>query len=111
MDLEIICDEGICYMALCNSNNSIMMSGSINNSLYNNIPKNSILLDKYKYKNVITLMNNTLLDDANFIIEIISNNSICLRGFTITATSEYNFVKFKINQDNMFNICQEYLKN
>lgn len=111
MDLEIICNEGICYMALCNSNNSIMISGSINNSLYTNIPKNSILLDKYKYKNIITLMDNTLLDDCNFMIEVISNNSICLRGFIIKDPFEYNFVKFKINQGNMFNICKDYLKN
>jgi len=109
MDLEIICNEGICYMALCNYNNSIMISGSINNSLYNTIPKNSILLNNNKYKNIITLLDNNTLSNSNFMVEIISNNSICLRGFIVN--DQYNFVKFKITQGDMFDICKEYLKN
>lgn len=47
MDLEIICDEGICYMALCNNNTTIMTCGSITNIYHSVLPNNNILLNKY----------------------------------------------------------------
>jgi len=109
MDLEIICNDGICFMALCNNNNNIMLCCSIVNSLYTEMPNNYILLDKNNYNNNIIILDNVLFEQCEFIIDIVSNNSICLRAFIIN--NQYNTVKFKINQGGMFKISKKFLNN
>jgi hypothetical protein len=113
MEHEIICEEGICFVALCPpfSLNQIMICGSLMNAIYFEMPSTSIILDIEKYCDDIILLNNITIEECKMKVDIISSNSVCLRLYEINSrASEDYVVGFKIRQDNLFKIVKYCLE-
>jgi hypothetical protein len=109
MDHEIICEEGICFIALFQPLllNKIMMCGSIMNAVYLEMPPINVVLDTKDYSDDIVLLENISLEECKIKVDVVSYNSICLRVFEKNSRgSEDYIVGFKIRQDNLLKIAR-----
>ena len=113
MEYELICTEGIAYIALCYplSLNKIMFSGSIIDAMYFELPSNNIVLDVNKYSQYILPLEEPI-QNHRIKVDIISHNSVCLRVYKIDKhlETEENVIGFKIKQGDLLKIARECLE-
>jgi len=112
----ISCDEGIAFMSLCENNSKILIAGSLTNSSFWELPP-SFVVDITKYRldpNNEDLHNNSIEDykrDCELKVDIISNNSICLRLYKKDDRNgaEDDIIGFHIDEDELLKIAKKYL--
>ena len=115
MDNYIICIDGIAFMSLC-KNKEILISESLTRSSYWNLPS-SIILNIGEYAIIPNNKNLKDKDIINYIhdcelkVDIISDNSICLRLYKkdIKHECEDDIIGFKITQKKLLRIAKKYL--
>lgn len=114
MEYYIDCVDGIAFMSLT-ANYEILISGSLLNAMYWNMPSNHIL-NAHDYNLIIIgkdlQQNNTNIQDCELKVDVVSNNSICVRLYEKDHLhdEENETVGFKITQGELFKIAKKYLQ-
>lgn len=123
-NFRVICEQGIFYMALRSTEalDDIMFCGSITEAWYTELPQTWIVLEKeILHKNIVLLKENDLIEECEAKLEMISDNSFCLRvyKFNYDLGCEDDSIPFKIEPadfctillDNFQALSELYKKN
>lgn len=111
MDNFIQCQEGIAYICLYPGNFKPMIMGSLVNSNYWELPTRYQLLKIEDYRETIKPIQDEEFnpDWCQLKVDILSENSICLRLFEVD--SEESPVPFTIQSRQLFEIAKGCLKD
>ena len=115
MNRNIICNDGIAFMSLC-QNKEILISGSLTNASFNSLLP-SIVLDIREYDlipNNKDLENSKIMyykHDCELKVDIVSKNTICLRLYKIDIDnySEDDTIGFTITEKELLKIAKIYV--
>ena len=102
MDSVLICDEGCAYMCLFSNSGNIMIVGSLVNGSYLSSPIKNVILNISDYDNIT--YDTKAYNNIELKVEIVSDNSICLRMNVKNSANEY--VEFSVSVQTLFDIAR-----
>lgn len=105
------CEEGIFYIVL-RSVHEYMFCGSITDSWYQEMPPTWIELDKETLRKTIVPLKDHPIEDCEAKIEMISDNSFCLRvyKFNCDLGCEDDIIPFKIDPKNFLETLRDNIE-